>query len=340
MTVRARPRLRRSCLVAAVLLVAACGNPVPTPPPSTNVTPASSPAMSSPVSTPIPTAAVATVPPYRPTARPPGTPPSGTLPSSATVERDGIRFTLRLSANPLDAGSVTIARVTIENTDARRLMWSTDGCAMNAGIHAVVAASWRDSDVEVSPELVPYRDWFREEADIEQPISIRFDLPSDLGHRPYGCADLAIGQELGPGRKVTQELMWDGDAAPRLGLPPTAPVTLTATFGGWSRPGPGRHGAPLAVTLDSWILNGRRDDYLSPAEAIDAALADEGFASWLLTRAPRSGANPIAEFDQDLGLWAVGLLMYRDQGDPILHAAFVDAMTGEVIAVREHRVVF
>ena len=94
----------------------------------------------------------------------------------------------------------------------------------------------------------------------------------------------------------------------------------------------------LEVSLDSWVLNGRPDEMLSPAEAIDAALEDERLASWLLTRRLHYGADAIAEYDRDLGLWAVGLVMYHDDGDPILHAAFVDPVTGEVISIREHRI--
>ena len=84
----------------------------------------------------------------------------------------------------------------------------------------------------------------------------------------------------------------------------------------------------------------RRSDALSPAQVIDAALADERLASWLVTRPFHSGADGIAEYDRASGLWTVGLLTFddRDYGDPpegVLHAAFVDPITGEVVAVRE-----
>jgi hypothetical protein len=117
-------------------------------------------------------------------------------------------------------------------------------------------------------------------------------------------------------------------------------VKLTSTFERWTRPGPGREGDPIEVTLDSWVVDGRDEAFLSPAEAIDAALADERLSAWLLTQPLRDGADAIAEYDRDLGLCAVGLLMYHDEGDPVLHAAFLDPVTGEVVAVREHRVEF
>jgi hypothetical protein len=335
MTVRSP--LRVPALAAVMLVLAACAPPAPATPSAT--VPAHSASDPAAVPTPTPTPAVATVPPFRPTARPSGVPAEESLPTSASTERHGIKLTIRLGNNPVNAGNGTVAFVTLENTGNRLLRWTNDGCDTNAGIIAIMPATWRESAVELPPELAPYRDWLREEARAGEEIWLRFAKASHLRYRSIGCADLGIGRELAPGRKVTQEFTWDGDAAPRLGIPPTGPVTLTSRFERWSRPGPGRDGDPIEVSLDSWVLNGRPEDYLSPAEAIDAALADERLASWLLTQPLRNG-NAIAEYDRDLGLWAVGLLISRDDGDPILHAAFLDPVTGEVIAVREHRVEF
>jgi hypothetical protein len=280
------------------------------------------------------------VAPFRPTARPSDAPADESLPTSSSTERQGIKLTIRLGNNPINAGNGTLAFVTIENTGARLLKWTNDGCDTNAGVIAMMPATWRESSMNVSSELEPYRDWLREEARAGEPIWLRFTKAQHLRYRSIGCADLGIGRELAPGRKVTQEFTWDGHASPRLGLPPSGPVTLTSRFERWNRPGPGSDGDPIEVTLDSWVLHGRPANYLSPAEAIDAALADDRLASWLVTRPLRDSATAIAEYDRDLGLWAVGLLMYRDEGDPILHAAFVDAVTGDVIAIREHRVTF
>jgi hypothetical protein len=262
------------------------------------------------------------------------------MPTSSSVEGHGIKLTIRLGSNPMNAGNGNAASVTLKNTGRRVLRWTNDGCDTNAGVIATMARTWRDSSLEVSSELEPYRDWLREEAQAADPIRLRFLPPAFLRYRSFGCADLGIARELAPGRQVTQEFAWDGFAGRRLGLPPTGPVTLMARFERWSRPGPGTDGTPIEVTLDSWVLRGRPDEYLSPAEAIDAALADDRLASWMVTIPLRSSADAVAEYDRDLGLWAVGLLMYRDDGDPILHAAFLDPTTGEVIAIREHRVTF
>lgn len=324
-------------LLMAIVVVAACGGP----PPTTRVSVDPIRTSPIPIATTSPSPAVATVAPFRPTPRPSGVPDEEeSLPASASVEREGIRLTLRLRDNPLHAGREATAFVTIENTGDRILRWTNDGCDTNAGIHGISTATWRDSTLEVSRGLAPYREWLREETGVDQPIWLRFGRGYGARHRFSGCADLGIPHELAPGRRVTQEFIWNGDAAPRLGLPPSGPATLTSTFERWSRPGKGPEGAPIEVTLDTLVLDGRPDEYLSPAEAIDAALADDRLASWLVTRSLRHSADAIAEYDRDLGVWAVGLLMYRDDGDPILHAAFVDPITGEVFAVREHRVEF
>jgi hypothetical protein len=322
----------RTGLAVTLILVAACAGPNPASPRATLPT--------SPTPTPEPSPAVATVPPLRVTPAPPGTPKEESMPTSSSVERHGIKLTIRLGSNPMNAGNGNTASVTIKNTGRRVLSWTNDGCDTNAGVLATMAQGWRDSSLDVSPELEPFREWLREEAGAVEPIRLRFLPPHFLRYRSFGCADLGIPRELAPGREVTQEFTWDGFAGRRLGLPPTGPTTLTTRFERWSRPGPGSDGTPIEVTLDSWVLRGRPEEYLSPAEAIDAALADDRLASWIVTNPLKSSADAIAEYDRDLGVWAVGLLMYRDDGGPILHAAFLDPITGEVIAIREHRVTF
>lgn len=334
---RRRPRVL--AVTIAIVLVVSCGGPTPTPRSPLGSIAVASPSgvPPAPASSPSTTPAVATVPPFRPTAPPSGAPAEEALPTSASSERHGIKLTIRLSNNPINAGNGTHASVTIENNGNRLLTWTNDGCDTNAGVIATMPATWRESLLDVAPELEPYRDWLREELRVGEPIWLRFAKAGHLRYRSVGCADLGVGRELAPGRRVTQDFTWDGGVAPRLGLPPSGPVTLTARFERWSRPGPGRDGDAVEVSLDSWVLRGWSEEYLSPAEVIDAALADERLAAWLVTQPLRHG-SAIAEYDRDLGMWAVGLLMSRDDGDQILHAAFVDPITGEVIAIREHRV--
>ena len=111
-------------------------------------------------------------------------------------------------------------------------------------------------------------------------------------------------------------------------------MTITSRFDRWKLAG-GSQLRPLEVTLESWVTRGRRDEFLSPFEAIDAAFQDVRFTSWLRTRGGND--NPVVEFDRDIGVWIVGLLIYKDTPtfQEILHAAYVDPYSGEVFAVKE-----
>ena len=293
-------RTASRCLTAliSVAIVAACRGQPPTTGPT--VEPTASRTTTTTIETPTatPTPAVATVAPYRPTPHPSGAPDDDSTPTSVSNEREGVKLTMELRGGiAINAGNGALALVTIENTGTTILRWTNDGCDTNAWIQSTMSATWRDSSIQVSPELAPYREWLREEALVDEPIRLRFLESGRVTRRFSGCADTGLPKELAPGRNVTQEFRWDGFADPRLGLPPSGPATLTATFERWTRPGPGpgpgQDDARIEVTLDTWVLRGRPDEYLSPAEAIDAALADDRLASWLVTRPLRASADAI-----------------------------------------------
>jgi hypothetical protein len=52
-------------------------------------------------------------------------------------------------------------------------------------------------------------------------------------------------------------------------------------------------------------------------------------------RASHESADAIADFDVDSGVWFVGLLSYGHNGRNVLNAAYLDAYSGEVFAIRE-----
>ena len=276
----------------------------------------------------------------------PAAPAADSMPVGASVERDGIRVEIRLGLNPLHGGLRTGVETTVINTGDRPLHWTVDGCGVDVAVQGEMDATWRSSSMDVDPALVRYRDWLREAAAVDQPIALGF-APASFGDGgQYGCADVGIPRDLAPGESTRQELMWFGQARGRLGLPPSAPTTITGTFAYWYRGAEqnGAEGEPLTVTLDSWVIDGRPPEFLSPAEVIDAALADEELATWLVAQPFRSRADAVAEYDVQAGIWLVGLQIYRDVGPGpslvVLHAALVDPVSGEVIAIREHPVQF
>ena len=319
----------RSGLAVTLILVAACAGPAPSP--------ASTPvAVSTPSPTPEPTLAVATVPPLLATPLPDGAPADRSLTTSASTEFGRVRLTLSVDKNPLDANAGGEALVTIDNRSHRTLEWGVDGCDINAWVDAKTNATWRDSTVELPEHLAKHRDELRRIVRMDQPIRLGFLRPIFVLSRNIGCSDLALHRELRPGGSVTQSFTWDGSAAERFGPAPSGPVTLSAHFDHWKLAG-GSQLRPLEVELESWVIRGRRDEFLSPLEAIDAAFTDDRFTSWLETRPAESDANPVVEFDRDIGAWIVGLLMYKETPSfqEILHAAYIDPYSGDVFAVKE-----
>jgi hypothetical protein len=318
----------RRSLLAVALCVVGCAAPTPSVLPS----PAATGSIAVATPTPQPSPAVATVPRLKETQRPDDAPAE--LPRSASVERAGVRLTLEIGPNPMDARVGSEASVTIENGSRRTFEW-VKGCSAEATIATATDARWRDSHLDVPPELVEYREWLREPV-LLNPISPWFASGLRYVVRPGGCADVAIWDELPEGKSMTDSFVWDGMASRRLGPAPNGPVKITATFDQWRFAG-GDDLRPLEVTLDAWVINGRRDEYLSPLEIIDVALQDERLTSWLLTVTPGGDVEAFVEFDRQSGVWMVGALL--DTGwEPTIHVAFIDPVTGEVFAVREQRV--
>ena len=229
--------------------------------------------------------------------------------------------------------------MTLENRGKRELRWTNDGCDIHAGVSADMDARWPRPAADLPADLLPYRDWFLDEVTFDDRIWLTFPVTWLASRRFAGCADLGIGRSLAPGRSFTQEFVWDGQAAGRLGLPPSGPVTLSATFDRWTRPGPGAEGRPITATLESWVIDGRPGDTLAPAEVLDAALRDERFAAVARSRALHTG-NIVFEYDLHLGIWAIGFLSFPEHAPVVMVAAFVDPISGEVIDVRQQRVEF
>jgi hypothetical protein len=325
--------------ILAGLLVGCGVTPTITETPSGTVPPSILPSLAA--STAAPSPVESTTP--RPTPLPtpgPSEPAPDSLPASATVERDGTRITVSIGASPIQAGNRMTVQTSIENTGRDTLHWGVDGCGIDVRVRGeLTGAAWRPSSLAVEPIVWGYREWLREQAQVDSSIRLEF-LPSSLsGRRSFGCADLGITRSLKPGKSRTDELVWDGQAAGRLGLPPTSPTVITATFGNWYRGDSEEHPRkPIVATLDTWVVGGRNPAYLSAAEAIDAALRDPAFADWLVTQPFRTGDDAVVEYDQEVGVWIVGLFRSRYGSEPVLHAALVDPVTGEVIAIREHEV--
>jgi hypothetical protein len=294
-------------------------------------------------STSEPAPAPSSTPSATPVSTPgPSEPAADSLPTSATVERDGVRVTVWIGRNPLRAGERTVLQTVVKNTGRDTLRWYVDGCATDVFAEAELPdATWRPSTITTDPLLRSYSAWLQAEARLDLPIRLKFEPAWLSGMRDYGCADLGMPRSLKPGASTTQDLIWDGLVRDRLGPPPSGPTTITATFDHWYRgaqeQGDEKH-KPIVVKLDSWVAGGPSDAFLSPAGAIDSALADPAFADWVITQPFNDRRDGLVEYDPDVDVWMVGLIHDRDNQRSLLHAALVDPLTGTVLAIREHEV--
>lgn len=339
--------------VVAVLVVACGGSPTVIETPAGSVQTTTAPSVAAALGTPTtpmidpsgaPTPATGPSPSASTPAATPGAsePPDDSLPRSASVERDGVKVTVQVAQNPLHAGERTAVSTTVKNTGGDTLHWSVDGCGVNAWAWAELpGVHWRPSAIETTPLLRAYSAWLQTEAKLDAPIRLRFEPGWLSGMRDYGCADIGIGRSLKPGASMTDELVWDGQATDRLGPPPTSPAVIAASFDHWYRgtaDSSPQNQKPIVVTLDSWVVGGPAPAFLSPAEAIDSALADPAFADWIITQPFNDRRDGVTEYDPDVDVWMVGLIHDRDDQRSLLHAALVDPLTGRVIAIREHEV--
>jgi hypothetical protein len=272
----------------------------------------------------------------------PSEPLVDSLPNSASIERDGVRITLWIGRNPLQAGERTVVQTTVKNTGRDTLRWYVDGCGIDVFTQAELrGATFRPSTITTTPLLRAYSTWFQTEARLDAPIYLNFEPGWLSGMRDYGCADLGIPRSLKPGASTTQDLVWDGQIRDRLGPPPSSPMTITATFDYWYRgaqeQGDEKH-KPIVVKLDSWVVGGPSTAFLSPAEAIDSALADPEFGAWAITQRFNDRRDGVTEYDPAANVWIVGMIHDRDNQPSLLHAALVDPLTGKVLAIREHEV--
>ena len=250
------------------------------------------------------------------------------------AERGGVRVTLSVERAPLPAGQRTWAAVVIENRSPGVILWQGGGCEIPATITIELASP-------VRPD--PGRDWpglaGRLKGLIAPPVeatqSTAF-LPEAFvdAQQPMACpADLAIN-ELAPGARIEHRAAWDGDI---LGVAaPAGPATLKASFPfmGPNLPGIDKFAAPLqpieASATVPVVDAGVR--LISPAVAVDAALADGRFAQWV-------NALPMTEWqgvDMQVrnGTYVVSLAVTKG-GVRVAAQVTVDRRTGAVLGYEE-----
>jgi hypothetical protein len=70
---------------------------------------------------------------------------------------------------------------------------------------------------------------------------------------------------------------------------------------------------------------------MSPAQIVDAALADPDFVHYLASQTIANGREEIAWYQADRDVWEIGVMPWYETQPPRIHGVLVDAVTGAVV---------
>ncbi|MBA2253704.1 MAG: hypothetical protein H0W07_01140 [Chloroflexi bacterium] len=232
------------------------------------------------------------------------------LSQQTTMERNGIRVSLQLESVPVSVAR-TWATATVENVGAKRTRWAGGGCgdALSIGIDLGPALDggrrWtgllgRFKELALGPMGGATSGYFVPEARLPGPDGAEIACPANL-----------VIETLAPGERSTMRAAWDGMIA--AGPAPAGPAIVKASFPYIGVEGEVDDDAtdanPIVAELMTTVLGGDGRASMSPALAIDAALADPQFAAFVEAQPEATWINPHLHFPD--GLWGIGLFRFN-----------------------------
>ena len=236
-----------------------------------------------------------------------------TYADQAVVEQDGLRVMMTLDGPPLEVGVPHTVTVTIENRRPVLALYGTDDCGFLAGLVPV------DSRLECGRHRPG-----RSRRGV-QGAGARGETPTGPGGRrwltpalfvgveSWGCGDALIPHSILAGNLDRQQWQWDASAEATGG-----PILLEAVVRSLGSPDEASlgHDERIVVELPSAVIGGLGPDTLGPIGAVDAALADEAFAVFVLSAPREKWRNPTLALDEGRRFWRVGLAIDRGDGLP------------------------
>ncbi len=168
------------------------------------------------------------------------------------------------------------------------------------------------------------------------PAAIRFVPKDRLGAGSYGCADIGMIDRIKPGAKLRQTLWWSGYTEVNRTLPPNGPMRINATAAYYWRGTREPDDIPaqtLDLQIDAWVVGGTGGDRLSPAQVVDAAVADPEFAAYLGAQELASGREELAWYDAEADAWEVGVMPWYETDPPRIHGVLVHPVTGAILGI-------
>jgi hypothetical protein len=324
------------------ILVAGCVGARPTTLPSDAQQASSEPTIATGTPTDPPsTVEPATEVPASPTAVPETLMPTmpSDLPLIGSAEVSNVLLEIELQRNPMPAGEVSWVKVTLTNVGGRNLTWLHDACASVAGIGGASEVGWAPG-VEHPEHLEMFKDYalgghIRMDP---SPFAYATFVPRKLlGKGSYGCADIGITETIHPGDSRTETRWWTGYDGVTGFLPPGGPLTLEVGSGLFWRGAEPENAVDEAIRVEFsvpvWITARDAVDRLSPGEIVDAALADDSFASYVETQKIADGRAEIAWYQPDRDVWEVGVMPWYETVPPRIHGVLVDAVSGQVLGL-------
>lgn len=259
-----------------------------------------------------------------------------TLPTHAlttTVVRDNVRVTMTVDRAPLLGFKRSVAHITATNIGPDDVHWYDDACtSLRVPVRVFAGGAWAGMS-----DLVGAEARFKQLVLSEQAVG-NADYPfgfftNDVRRTSSTttAGGVAFRCTLKPGRSVSETVHWSGWSGGF--VLPDVPVTIQAdVLFGWFRGShpPDQDNRAITATLHTWLRTGNTlIPRLLLGQAIDAALTDSSFRSWL----ENSHDWTFAEVDYDTDTWTIGL-----RAAQVLPEArvSVDARNGTVLNVVIH----
>ena len=237
--------------------------------------------------------------------------PTSPAPSPIIASRttESIRVTLTLEGPPRTAAA-SWASMTVENVGDRAIRWAGGGCGDPGGVFIDFARVVAAGRADWPEPLARFKREALGPAGTSGLLKLGYTAESRW-QTNVACPAVLRIETIAPGQVLSMRAGWDGTYEGARA--PTGPATVEAMF-----PVIGVAGVvpdtefdshPVGVSIPTQIVGESGAPVLSPALAIDAALADPDFANWVSTGGANRWINPdVARIGET---WVIGLFKYR-----------------------------
>jgi hypothetical protein len=248
-------------------------------------------------------------------------------PDSAGAVVDGLIVTLDVESSRPPSGRSSRAAVTVRNTSQEVRLWQGGGCDFVAVITIDTAAATEPARGRDWPGMAGlFKSLLRPNPGVSK-VGAYLDERTVAGTLTICPASLGVNQ-LAPGATLTMRAIWDGQVNGVAAAPGAATVAAVFPYlgpdaGSGPNIDPSDLGHAIRVAVPVVVTPPDRP-LLSPGEAIDAALADPAFSSFLMAAGPMAAWEGV-DLESPEGAYVVILYVNHQAG-----RATVDRRTGSV----------